>query len=132
MQKRISLKVGVFIGLIFCSLFFGGCEEKGIEGDWVLVEEVTADGEVMKAKDLKEEGISEEYSIEGDVVHYTCNMALLNKPVEFDLKLEETGKNEYDFKLNSIVFASVKLKGDTFTYTAGEGDSSSLMKFKRK
>lgn len=132
MKKAGLFRNAMLMALASGTFLLGGCGDKGIDGDWILVEEVTADGEVMKEDDLEEAGIMEEYSIEGDVVHYTCNMALLDKPIEFDLSLEETGKNRYDFKLNSIVFASVELKGDSFTYTAGEGEDSSQMKFKRK
>ncbi|MBP5607684.1 MAG: hypothetical protein J6X66_05380 [Lachnospiraceae bacterium] len=132
MKKTGLLRFGVLAVLIFSFLLLGGCGEKGIEGEWILVEEVTADGEVLKEDDLEEAGISEEYSIEGEDIHYTCNMALMDKPIEFDLTLEETGKNKYDFKLKNMVFASVELKGDTLTYTAGEGENSSQMKFKRK
>jgi len=132
MKKTLLSGSGGLMALVISSLLLGGCAEKGIEGEWVLVEEVTADGEILKEDGLKEAGVSEEYSIEGDVAHYTCNMVLMDKPIEFDLSLEETGKNSYDFKLGSMVFASVELKGDYFTYTSGEGEYSSQMKFKRK
>ena len=132
MKKAGSAGWGMLMVFIISCILFGGCGDKGIEGDWILYEEVTGDGTVMSQKDLEKEGISEEYSIEGETVHYVLNAPAMGKPVSFDLTLVEKGKNKYDFKLKSIVFASVELSGDTFSYTVGEVADSSKMIFKRK
>ena len=118
--------------LVSCLLFFTGCGDQGIEGEWILVKEVTGDGETLSKKDLEEEGISETYTITGDNVHYTLETDQLDKPVDIDFALEDLGDGHYKFKSGDIDFVTVTLKGGKMIYTVGEGENSSTMTFERK
>ena len=95
----------------------------------MLVKEVDADGTVLNQSELEDLGVAESYHIEEDVVSYTCN--LMGKDISFDLELVDKGDNTYDFVLKDLVFASVTLKGDTFTYTVEGGEESDTMYFER-
>ena len=127
--NKLALCLAVLFAFVTTITGCGG----GIEGTWVLVEEIEADGNKLSKKDLEELGVNETSVIEGDVVKYTCDVELLNKPVEIEFELEELGNNEYNFNLSdSITFASPTIKGNKMTYTVGEGDSQSTMIFKRQ
>lgn len=110
-------------------LVFTGCGKSTIQGDWVLVKEVDANGTELNQKDLEDLGVAESYHIEEDVARYTCK--LMGKDISFDLDLVDNGDNTYDFKLKDMVFASVTLKGDTFTYTVEGAEESDTMYFER-
>lgn len=133
MKKQISKLAFLVAVLLSFTTVITGCGSAGIEGTWVLVEEIEADGNKLSKEDLEELGVSEQYVIEGDVVKYTCNVELLNKPVEIEFDLEKLGNNEYNFNISdSFTFASPKVKGNKMTYTVGEGDSQSTMIFKKQ
>ena len=114
------------------ALSLSGCGGGSIEGTWVLTEEVEADGNKIDSNELKELGISETYVISGTEVKYTCETELLDKPIELDFELEDLGDNRYKFKLGDILdFATVELKGNTFSYDVGEEDPTRMI-FKRQ
>ena len=111
-----------------------GCGQKGIEGTWVLTEEIDSAGVKTDAQGLKDLGIAETYVISGDQVLYTLEMDSSSKPIEIEFVLEELGNNKYNFNLSSGLnfVSSAEVKGNTMTYEVGEGDSYSKMVFKRK
>ena len=127
--KKIIVLMFLAICLMVC---LTGCGEKGIEGTWILVKEIMADGEILNESDLKEKGISEEYVIEGSTVQYTLNAPMVKKPITMELTLEEAGDKKYIFKIKELTFAEVNLDGDTFSYYSGEGESRTKMIFERK
>ena len=110
-------------------VMLAGCGKSTIQGDWVLVKEVDKDGTVLTQSDLEDLGIAESYHIEENVVTYTCN--LMGKDITFDLDLIDNGDNTYDFMLKEWAFATVTLKGDTFTYTVEGEEESDTMYFER-
>ena len=128
-NKKIIVLMFLAIYLVVC---LTGCGEKGIEGTWILVKEIMADGEILNESDLKDLGISEEYVIEGSVIQYTLNTTMVKKPITMELTLEEAGDKQYIFKIKELTFAEVKLDGDTFSYYSGEGESRTKMIFERK
>ena len=121
-----KIKASFLLILIATAMvMLAGCGKSTIQGDWVLVKEVDKDGTVLTQSDLEDLGIAESYHIEEDVVTYTCN--LMGKDITFDLDLIDNGDNTYDFMLKEWVFATVTLKGDTFTYTVeGEEESDTM------
>ena len=123
---RITLIAAVVSVIMFA---LAGCGKETIQGDWQLVKEVDADGTVYTQEDLEDLGIAESYHIEDNVVTYTCN--LMGKDITFDLDLIDNGDNTYDFMLKEWVFATVTLKGDTFTYTVDGEEESDTMYFER-
>ena len=123
---RITLIAAVVSVIMFV---LTGCGKETIQGDWQLVKEVDADGTVYTQEDLEDLGIAESYHIEENVVTYTCN--LMGKDITFDLDLIDNGDNTYDFMLKEWVFATVTLKGDTFTYTVDGEEESDTMYFER-
>ena len=123
---RITLIAAVVLAIMFA---LTGCGKETIQGDWQLVKEVDADGTVYTQEDLEDLGIAESYHIEEDVVTYTCN--LMGKDITFDLDLIDNGDNTYDFMLKEWVFATVTLRGDTFTYTVEGEEESDTMYFER-
>lgn len=123
---RITLIAAVVSVIMFA---LTGCGKETIQGDWQLVKEVDADGTVYTQEDLEDLGIAESYHIEEDVVTYTCN--LMGKDITFDLDLIDNGDNTYDFMLKEWVFATVTLRGDTFTYTVEGEEESDTMYFER-
>ncbi|MCR5598655.1 MAG: hypothetical protein K6G19_10810 [Lachnospiraceae bacterium] len=127
-MRKIKTAIS-FIMIAAAMLVLTGCGKSTIQGDWVLVKEVDADGTVLNQSELKDLGIAESYHIEDDIVSYTCN--LMGKDISFDLELVDNGNNTYDFMFKDLVFASVTLKGDTFTYTVEGGEESDTMYFER-
>lgn len=123
---RITLIAAVVSVILFA---LTGCGKETIQGDWVLVKEVDADGTVYTQEDLEEIGVSEKYHIEEEVVSYTCHV--MGQDISFDMDLVETGNNQYQFKLKDMVFATVTLKGDTFTYTVKGEEEVDTMYFER-
>ena len=119
---------------LFAGVFvFAGCGNKGIEGTWILVEEIESDGNKITAAGLKDLGISEKYVVSGSTAEYTCDIPMAKKPVTIDFIVEQTGENTYDFKISSdYVFVSPEVHGNKMTYTVGEGDDSMKMVFKRQ
>ena len=85
--NKLALCLAVLFAFVTTITGCGG----GIEGTWVLVEEIEADGNKLSKKDLEELGVNETYVIEGDVVKYTCDVELLNrrKQMCFDLATEK-------------------------------------------
>ena len=124
-----KIKTAISFIMIAVMLVLTGCGKSTIQGDWVLVKEVDADGTVLNQSELKDLGVAESYHIEDDIVSYTCN--LMGKDISFDLELVDKGDNTYDFVLKDFVFATVTLKGDTFTYTVEGGEESDTMYFER-
>ena len=102
-----------FVAAIVIAAVFAltGCGKETIQGDWQLVKEVDADGTVYTQEDLEDMGVAESYHIEEDVVSYTCHV------MGQDIK--------------DMVFATVTLKGDTFTYTVEGEAESDIMYFER-
>ena len=123
---RITLIAAVVSVIMFA---LTGCGKETIQGDWQLVKEVDADGTVYLQEDLEEIGVAESYHIEEDVVSYTCHV--MGQDISFDMDLVDTGNNQYQFKLKDMVFATVKLKGDTFTYTVKGEEEVDTMYFER-
>ena len=125
-----KIKASFLLILIATAMvMLAGCGKSTIQGDWVLVKEVDKDGTVLTQSDLEDLGIAESYHIEENVVTYTCN--LMGKDITFDLDLIDNGDNTYDFMLKEWVFATVTLKGDTFTYTVEGEEESDTMYFER-
>ena len=133
MKTRFIKFIAVF-ALVFAGLFvLAGCGNKGIEGTWVLVEEYASDGTKLNASDLEELGISEKYVVNGTEAEYTCESDLLKKPITMSFTVEQTDKNTYDIKISDdFVFVTAEVRGNTMTYTVGEGDDSMKMVFKRQ
>ena len=123
---RITLIAAVVSVIMFA---LTGCGKETIQGDWVLVKEVDADGTVYTQEDLEDIGVAESYHIEEDVVSYTCHV--MGQDISFDMDLVDTGNNQYQFKLKDMVFATVTLKGDTFTYTVKGEEEVDTMYFER-
>ena len=128
--KRTAVVLLLFSLALFA---FAGCGNKGIEGTWILIEEYDASGEKITSEKLKEMGVAEKYEITGTEVKYTCETKLLKKPLTLKFTLEDLGKNRYSFKMSDrVVFTTVEVKGDTMTYSVGEGENSIKMIFKRQ
>ncbi len=134
MRKKCILFVTVMS--LFIVLVFSGCadsSDSGIEGTWILVEEINSDGSKISQSDLQSMGISEEYVIVGDTAQYTCTVPQMKKPVKMFLTVKEVGKNEYDLNISDdFTFATVKVKGDKMTYDVKSEDGHTTMVFKRK
>lgn len=117
-------------------LVLAGCadsSDSGIEGTWILAEEINSDGSKISQSDLQSMGISEEYVIVGDTAQYTCAVPQMKKPVKMSLTVKEVGKNEYDLNISDdFTFATVKVKGDKMTYDVKSEDGYTTMVFKRK
>ncbi len=132
-MKQMLKKTILFLLITCFMLCLSGCgSEKGIEGEWVLVKEVLSDGTTLKEADLKEKGIGESYKIEGDKVQYKLDAFMASKPIEIEFDLEKSGDKEYIFKKSTLVFATVTLDKNTFSYYTGEGTERTKMVFKRK
>ncbi len=123
---RITLIAAVVSAIMFA---LTGCGKETIQGDWQLVKEVDADGTVYTQEDLEDIGVAESYHIEEDVVSYTCHV--MGQDISFDMDLVDIGNNQYQFKLKDMVFATVTLKGDTFTYTVKGEEEVDTMYFER-
>ena len=129
MKRKTNLLVVIFVAFLMLT----GCGEQGIEGKWVLTKEVLSDGTKMNAKDLADEGIAESYEISGDKAVYTCDVALIGKPITIEFDVKDLGNNTYDFQMpGGSVFATVTVDHNTMTYVVGEGDSYSKMYFSRQ
>jgi len=130
-----SLKVLVAFLIICMGLIpLAGCQQNNsIEGTWILKEEYDSNGTKITAEKLKEIGVAEKYEIKGTEVKYTCETQMMKKPITLTFVLEDLGNNRYNFIMASkFTFATVEVKGDTMTYTVGEGESFSKMIFKRQ
>ena len=129
MKRKITL----FTALFAAFLMLTGCGEQGIEGKWVLTKEELSDGTKMNAKDLADEGIAETYEISGEKAVYTCDAALIGKPITIELDVKDLGNNTYNLQMaGGYVFATVTVDHNTMTYEVGEGDSYSKMYFSRQ
>lgn len=126
--------IAVIVTLALSIMVFTGCGEKGIEGTWVLTEEIQADGTKVSKSELEDIGISETYEIKGSTVTYTLEMDALKKPVTIEYVLEDLGNNTYNFNFptGSFTFATAVVDGNTMSYYVGEGDDAMKMIFKRK
>ena len=132
-KKTVRLFITQMLILSMLVLFAGCAGNKGIEGTWVLAEEIEANGNKLTGEDLQQLGVSEQYVISGTEVKYTGSIPGLQKSIELTFELKENGKNEYEFNLpGGINFATVTLKGNKMTYVAGTKDSATTMIFKRK
>lgn len=116
--------------IVIMSVMLSGCGNATIEGDWVLVKEEFADGEIMNQSELEEIGIAETYRISGDQVEYTC--LLLGTEINLDMDLVDNGDGTYEFKVGEISFATVTLKRNTFFYVVGEGDDATTFYYERQ
>ena len=116
--------------IVIMSIMITGCGNATIEGDWVLVKEEFADGEVLNQSELEEEGIAERYHISGDKVDYTCTV--FGKDINLEMELVDNGNGTYEFKIGSISFATATLKRNTFTYVVGEGNNEATFTFERQ
>lgn len=137
MEKRrvkISVRIAAAFILAVCMFSFAGCNKKGIEGTWVLVEEYEADGNKISGKELENIGVSETYEIEGTTVKYILEMKEASKPITMELELEELGDDRYNFKIpnSSVIFATASVEGNKMTYYVGEGDDRMKMVYKRQ
>ena len=125
-----KIRIAIIAAVVSVIMFaLTGCGKETIQGDWQLVKEVDADGTVYLQEDLEDLGVAESYHIEEDVVSYTCHV--MGQDISFDMDLVETGNNQYQFKLKDMVFATVTLKGDTFTYTVKSEEEVDTMYFER-
>ena len=134
-QGKYKQSVSIAMLIILCLTFFSGCmgNNRGIEGSWVLVEEIEADGNKLTQQDLENMGISEEYVITGNEVKYTCVMPGFSKSINLTFELKDLGNNEYEFNVpGGFNFATVKLKGNKMSYSVGEAGDATTMVFKRK
>ena len=133
MKRKFPIVIAVFF--ILCLTLFTACTGSGhgIEGSWILSEEIESNGNKLTQKDLESMGISEEYVITGNEVNYTCVIPAMQKPINMTFELKEVGKNEYEFNIpGGFNFATVTLKGNKMTYNVGEAGDSTTMVFKRK
>ena len=125
--------IAALVVLALSIMAFTGCGEKGIEGTWVLTEEIQADGTKISKKDLERVGVAETYVIKDGKVTYTADVDTMEKPVTFELVLEDLGDNRYNFNIpnGTFTFVTVDVKGNTMSYYVGEGEDISKMIFKR-
>ena len=129
MKRKTNLLVVIFVAFLMLT----GCGEQGIEGKWVLTKEELSDGTKMNAKDLADEGIAESYEISGEKAVYTCDVALIGKPITIEFDVKDLGNNTYNLQMaGGYVFATVTVDHNTMTYEVGEGDSYSKMYFSRQ
>ena len=129
MKRKTNLLVVIFVAFLMLT----GCGEQGIEGKWVLTKEELSDGTKMSAKDLADEGIAESYEISGEKAVYTCDVALIGKPITIEFDVKDLGNNTYNLQMaGGYVFATVTVDHNTMTYEVGEGDSYSKMYFSRQ
>ena len=129
MKRKTNLLVVIFVAFLMLT----GCGEQGIEGKWVLTKEELSDGTKMNAKDLADEGIAESYEISGEKAVYTCDVALIGKPITIEFDVKDLGNNTYNLQMaGGYVFATVTVDHNTMIYEVGEGDSYSKMYFSRQ
>ena len=130
-------KVIAILVVLTLSLFaFTGCGGggKGIEGTWILTEEIQADGTKVSKNDLEELGVSEIYEIKGSSAIYKAELASMSKPVTIEFEIEDLGHNTYRIRLpgSNVTFATAVLDGNTLTSYVGEGEEASQMIYKRQ
>ena len=128
-MKKIRIAFALALMTAVLSVLVG-CGNKTIDGDWIIFKEENADGSIYSREYLEEQGILEEYHIEGDAGTYTCH--LLGQDITFDITVVDNGKGSYDFMVGDILFQTVTFKGDSFYYVIGEGDDSQTFVFERK
>lgn len=133
-MKRNNRIIAILVVLTLSILAFTGCGEKGIEGTWVLKEEIQADGTKLSSKELEELGVAETYEIKDGTVTYTAEVASMSKPVTIEFELEDIGHNTYRFNIpgGKYTFATAVVDGNTMSYYAGEGENTTKMVYKRK
>ena len=130
MKKKLLC---IFLILFVCAFALAGCGKKGIEGTWVLYEEIEASGNKLSKSELMNMGISETFVIEGGEVKYNGEVPLAPKPVEMSLILEDLGNNRYNFCIpGGYIFVTATVKGNTMTYEVGDQNNPTKMIFKRK
>ena len=127
-MRKIRATV-LLIMIAITMVMLAGCGKGTIQGDWVLVKEEQPDGTVMNQSQLEDIGVAENYHIEEDVVTYTCHV--MGRDISFDLVLMENEDGTYSFMLKEWAFATVTLKGKTFSYTVEGEDGISTMYFER-
>ena len=133
MKKIISGVAIMLLMTVVIMCLMTGCGAQGIDGEWVLVKEIESDGNVIDEKGLEELGVSEVLKIEDGNVHYTCSVTLMDKPVELDMILKDEGNDTYSIGTESFdLISGAKLKGNTLSYYAGEGDDRIQMIYKRR
>ena len=114
MNKIISV-------LLLMTLILTACgKTETIDGKWVLVKQTFPDGEVCEGDSLI---ASESYEIEGDKGVFTSVSDILNgKPITFEVMVNETEENEYEFKLtDSLVFSTGSIEGKQLVFTYDDG-----------
>lgn len=133
-MKKNNRIIAILVVLTLSILAFTGCGEKGIEGTWVLKEEIQADGTKLSGKDLEDLGVAETYEIKDGTVTYTAEVASMSKPVTIEFELEDIGHNTYRFNIpgGKYTFATAVVDGNTMSYYAGEGENTTKMVYKRK
>ena len=126
-----KFKILSFLMIIVMIASFSGCgSAPTLEGDWVLVKEINADGSVWDRAFLEEKGVSEEYHISGEIATYVCY--LLGKEITFDLEIVKRSNNTFDFMAGDTVFATGTLDGDSFSYVMEYGDGNQTFVYERK
>lgn len=132
MNRRIIFALCVLAVFVF-GLFLFTRTDKGIEGRWVLEKEIENNGNVLKKAELKSLGVTEEYVITEEKVHYVCQTEQMSKPIEINFELVRNGDGTYHFKKGDLAFVSnVVVKGNKLSYYVGEGDGRTQMIFVRK
>jgi hypothetical protein len=132
MNRRIIFALCVLAVFVF-GLFLFTRTDKGIEGRWVLEKEIESNGNVLKKAELKSLGVTEEYVITEEKVHYVCQTEQMSKPIEINFELVRNGDGTYHFKKGDLAFVSnVVVKGNKLSYYVGEGDGRTQMIFVRK
>lgn len=131
MLKQTKAYIMVML-LVMCSVFLSACGETMIDGEWVLVEKVLADGSIVNKADLEEIGMSEVYVITGEDVKYTC-IVPDRKTINIDMKMVESDENEYSFyAAETLLFAVATLDGKQLSYTMGEPGDTITFIFEKK
>ena len=134
MQNKIKRAVAMVL-ILACFLLLTACgqdAETTIDGEWVLVEKVLADGSIVNKADLKEIGMSEVYVISSEEVKYTCITPQM-KPITIDMKMVKSGEKEYSFyAAETLLFAVATLDGKRLSYTLGEPGDTITFIFEKK
>ena len=128
-MKKIRIAFTLALMTVIMSVL-AGCGKETIDGDWILLKEENADGSIYSREYLEEQGITEEYHIDGDTGTYTCH--LLGQEIGFDINVVDNGDGSYDFMIGDILFQTANLKGNTLYYVIGEGDDAQTFVFERK
>lgn len=132
MKSRIRLSVLLVLIILSGIALFGCGETKTIDGEWVLVKKILADGSVVKSKELAKSGMSEVYIISGEDVKYTC-VTPGRKDVNIDMKMVKNEDGTYSFyAAETLLFAVADWDGKQLRYTLGEPEDTITFIFEKK